>query len=46
MTIYCDSESCLYNEGGFCNAEKLTIIGMECTLATGFDNKEAKDETN
>lgn len=44
MTIYCDSETCLYNENGFCNAEKLTIIGMECTLATGFDATESDAE--
>lgn len=44
MTIYCDCKTCLYNEDGFCNAEKINISGFECTTATGFDDPEGDAE--
>lgn len=41
MTIYCDCETCLYNENGFCNAEKITISSnLEYVTATGYDCDE------
>lgn len=38
MTIYCDCTSCLYNEEGFCDAEKVEISDFVCYTATGFDS--------
>ena len=38
MTIYCDNQSCAYNEDGFCWCDKLVIEDLTCQSANGEDD--------
>lgn len=47
ISIVCDSEWCEYNEDGFCEKEKVSIVNMSCNSNRYREEKgEEKHEDN
>lgn len=40
MTVYCNDETCEYNEDGFCYADSINIDGMCLTYREKVESEE------
>lgn len=45
MTVIdCDCSECIYNEGGYCNADMIEIVDGECNTFEQQDNWDQLDD--